>query len=282
MADNYLEKRMEEYRSGKSGAPRRKLTPSGKKPGVITYNLGVRRVLVTGGASGIGREIVRAYCDAGCRVAFCDIDDKAGTATAQALGARFISLDVADASALERCVAQLFHDWGDIDIVVNNVGVGMFRPLVDTEIEDFDRVMAVNVRPIFVIARALARFREAQAVRNSYGRIINIASTRAAQSEPDTVAYSASKGAVVSLTHSLMMSMAPYGVTCNCISPGWIVTDDATELSEDDLAQHPSNRVGGARDISNMCLFLSLPENDFINGQNLVIDGGMTRKMIYV
>lgn len=282
MADNYLEKRMEEYRSGKSGIPRRKLTPSGKKPGEVSFSLGVRRVFVTGGASGIGREVVKAYCDAGCRVAFCDVDEKRGTATAQAVGARFIPLDVADAPALERCVAQLFHDWGDIDIVVNNVGIGMFRPFVDTTLEDFDRVMAVNIRPIFIVSRAMALHRASQAVMNTYGRIINIASTRALQSEADTIAYSASKGAIVSMTHSLMMSMAPYGVTCNCISPGWIVTDPSAELSDADRLQHPSARVGCPRDIANMCLYLSVPENNFINGENLVIDGGMTRKMIYV
>lgn len=282
MADNYLEKKMEEHRAGRGVSYRPKLTPTGKRQGELTVKFPPRRVFVTGGASGIGRAIVKAFCDAGCRVAFCDIDSKAGTRTAQSLGARFYPVDVTDTGSLEACMRSIFEVWGDIDILVNNVGVGNFKPLTETSADDFDHVMNVNVRPVFVTSRMLALHRASLAEPNMYGRIINLCSTRHAMSEAGTEAYSASKGAIASLTHALMMSFYGTGITVNAISPGWIETGDRDSLSPADHDQHPSARVGEPADIARLCVFLSLPDNEFINGENITVDGGMTRKMIYV
>ena len=229
MADNYLENKMEEYRSGKTRSYRPKLTPSGAKAGTLNVKFPARRVYVTGGASGIGREIVRQFRDAGCKVAFCDIDRVSGAATAQATGAQFHPVDVADAQALETSLKRVIDAWGDIDVLVNNVGVSEFKPLVESTVEDFDRIMAVNMRPVYVTSRTLALHRKSLGEPH-YGRIVNISSTRHAMSEAGTEAYSATKGAVLSLTHALMMSMAPYGVTVNSISPGWICTGDYLSL----------------------------------------------------
>jgi NAD(P)-dependent dehydrogenase (short-subunit alcohol dehydrogenase family) len=113
------------------------------------------------------------------------------------------------------------------------------------------------------------------------GRIINMASTRAIMSEPNSEAYAASKGGIVSITHSLAASLQPNGITVNCISPGWIQVDQNEELKETDHLQHWSNRVGKPEDIAKACIYLADLENNFINGQNIIIDGGMTRKMIY-
>ncbi|MFG6391591.1 MAG: SDR family oxidoreductase [Candidatus Amulumruptor sp.] len=281
MADNYLENKMEQHRRGIVPKYYPRKTPTGQQAGSITYKIGVRRVFVTGGASGIGRAIVREFCNAGCRVAFCDTDTKAGTATAQATGARFIPLDVTDPDKLACALTALMDEWGDIDIIVNNVGISDFKPLIDTSVDDFNHVLATNVTPLLVTAQTLARHRMKQSERNSYGRIINIASTRAIQSEADTTAYSASKGAILAMTHSLMMSLAPLHITVNCISPGWIATDDYDFLTEADHAQHPSGRVGKPEDIARICMTLAIPTNDFINGENIIIDGGMTRRMIY-
>ena len=126
-------------------------------------------------------------------------------------------------------------------------------------------------------------------LKNLKGSIINISSTRTFQSEPNTEAYSASKGGILALTHSLAISLGPE-IKVNCISPGWIDVSgikkkskaNQIELSEADHSQHPAGRVGKPEDIANMVLFLLNPENDFITGQNFIIDGGMTRKMIYV
>lgn len=281
MADNYLEKKMEEYRSGKLQKRPVKHTPTGAKPGTMLVKFPPRRVFVTGGASGIGRAIVEAFRKADCKVAFCDIDNKTGNATAQATGAQFHPVDVTDATALETCVNRVINSWGDIDVIINNVGVGNFSPLTDTTIDEFDKTLATNLRPIFITARCLAIHR--QSIESStYGRIINICSTRYKMSEPGTEAYSASKGGVDALTHALMASLAPLRITVNTISPGWIENNHYDALSEADHLQHPSARVGKPEDIARVCLFLAHPENDFINGENIIVDGGITRKMIYV
>lgn len=282
MADNYLEKKFEEYQAKKSGSRQRvRLTPSGAKPGTLTFKFPCRRVFVTGGANGIGRAIVEAFRNAGCKVAFCDCDEKSGRDAAEATGARFYPADVSDAEDLESCMARIFEDWGDIDILVNNAGISPFMPLADTTVDDFDRVIATNLRPVFITARAMARHRAAQSAPNPFGRIINICSTRYKMSEPDTECYSASKGGVYSLTHALSISLSQLHITVNAISPGWIHTGDERQLKESDHRQHPSLRVGRPDDIARICLFLCLPDCDFINGENIVADGGMTRKMIY-
>jgi NAD(P)-dependent dehydrogenase (short-subunit alcohol dehydrogenase family) len=236
--------------------------------------------LVTGGASGIGRAVVGAFHRAGARVAFCDIDPAKGRELAAELPrAMFRQVDVRDAAALTAFMQEVYAAWGDIDIIVNNVGVSTFSPLAETTVEQFDNVIATNLRPAFVTSREMAcrRARERR-----FGRIINIASTRWLQSEAGTEGYSASKGGIVSLTHALAVSLGGTGITVNCISPGWIDTGHYGELKPEDHAQHPSGRVGETGDIARMCLFLASEENDFIDGQNIVVDGGMTKKMIYV
>jgi NAD(P)-dependent dehydrogenase (short-subunit alcohol dehydrogenase family) len=279
MADNYLEKKMEEHRQG-TVAKRHKLSPSGQRPGELTIKFPSRRVFVTGGASGIGHAIVKAFCDSGCKVAFCDIDRARGTKTAQETGSQFHPVDVRNAEALDAALLRVIDAWGGIDVIVNNVGISEFKPLTELSLEEFDNVLATNLRPIIVTSRRMALNRENLAER-SYGRIINISSTRAAMSETGTEAYSASKGGIRSLTHALMMSMAKYGVTVNCISPGWIECKEYATLREEDHEFHPSQRVGKPEDIARMCLWLCLPDNEFINGENITIDGGVSHKMIY-
>lgn len=282
MADNYLERKMEEHRAHAASSRPRRLSPSGTRPGYLTVKYPPRRVFVTGGASGIGRAIVAAFRNAGCRVAFCDVDRKAGAATAQATGAQFHPSDVTDADALTATVNRLLSDWGDIDVIVNNVGIAGFKPLTETGIDDFDRVIDTNLRPAFITGRMLAAHRTGSGGVPAYGRIINISSTRSRQSEPSTEAYSASKGALCSLSHAMMMSVMHLGITVNTILPGWIETGDYDALTSEDHRQHPSGRVGRPDDIARICLFLAAPDNDFINGAEIVADGGMTRRMLYV
>lgn len=113
------------------------------------------------------------------------------------------------------------------------------------------------------------------------GAIINLASTRAIMSEPDSESYAATKGGIVALTHALAASFSKENITVNSISPGWIETGDYEALSDKDHKQHFSNRVGKPEDIGRACLYLTASENDFVTGVNLIVDGGMTRKMIY-
>ena len=283
MADNYLENKMEQHRLGSDVRHYRpRLSPTGQKPGTLTMKFPPRRVFVTGGATGIGKAIVTTFRNAGCQVAFCDIDQQAGNRTAQATGARFYHTDVADSRALENCMQAITKLWGDIDIIVNNAGISEFKPLEECSTDDFCRVIAVNLLPVFTTARFIARHRDTLEPSNPYGRIINIASTRALMSESGTEAYSASKGGIVALTHALMMSLADRHITVNCISPGWIETGDYDNLTQADHDQHPSRRVGMPDDIARMCVWLAMEENGFINGENIIIDGGMTRRMQYI
>lgn len=241
----------------------------------------MRRVFVTGAGHGIGRAIVEAFTKEGDRVAFCDIDAQRGEEVEAATAARFFHLDVCDTEALERVIKSLLDEWGDIDIIVNNVGIGGFEPITTTSVEHFERVINTNLRSAFITSRQLAIHREKMGATNPYGRIINLCSTRYLQSEANSEAYAASKGGIHSMTHALAISLAPYHITVNCIAPGWISVNEEEILRAEDHAFHPSGRVGKAEDIAHACLFLCDRRSDFINGECLTIDGGVTKKMIY-
>ncbi|MDR2956173.1 MAG: SDR family oxidoreductase [Prevotella sp.] len=241
-------------------------------------------VFVTGGASGIGKGIVTAFCQAGADVIFCDMNEAGGKRLCEELESyrcTFVKADVSNESELTTTVNDIIKRKGNIDIIVNNAGVGNFGSILDVSVEDFDKVLRINLRPVFITAKLLAKHRADNPYLNSYGRIVNIASTRYLMSEPNSEAYAASKGGIVSLTHALALSLSKYNITVNCISPGWIETGDYDQLRPIDHKQHPSGRVGVPQDIAQTCLFLCNPANNFINGQNIVVDGGMTKKMIY-
>ncbi len=240
-----------------------------------------RRVFVTGAGHGIGRAIVEAFSGEGDCVAFCDVDTERGEEVAKATGARFFALDVCDKRALEGAVCSLFDEWGDLDVIVNNVGIGGFEPITATTVEHFEQILDTNLRSAFITSRLLAVHREKQGSTNPYGRIVNLCSTRYLQSEAGTEAYAASKGGIWSLTHALAVSLAPFHVTVNCIAPGWISVNEEEILRLEDHAFHLSGRVGRAEDIARTCLFLCDPKSDFINGQCITVDGGVTKKMIY-
>jgi len=239
---------------------------------------------ITGGANGIGKGIVTRFCHEGADVTFCDTNEEAGERLCHELRAfpcRFIKADVSDKLSLQKALYEVITNKGNIDILINNAGVSPFKSLLDLPVEDFDKVLDINLRSVFIAAQVLAKHRSANPELITYGRIINMASTRYLMSEPDSEAYAASKGGIVSLTHALAISLSKYNITVNCISPGWIETGDYSKLRPVDHQQHPSGRVGIPDDIAQTCLFLCHPANNFINGQNIVVDGGMTKKMIY-
>ena len=280
MADNYIERQYEEYEARKVAwqkAGKKKISPTSRQT-----RTGKKRVFVTGGADGIGKAIVKAFCETGCQVAFCDKNATLGQQTAQETGATFHQADVSNQEVLELCLQTILKEWGDIDIIINNAGISKFSPITETSVEDFDKILSVNLRPAFITSRLLAIHRKSLSLPNPYGRIINISSTRYLMSEPGSEGYAASKGGLYALTHALAVSLAELHITVNSIAPGWIQNHDYDQLRTEDHAQHPSRRVGKPEDIARMCVHLCQEENDFINGENITIDGGMTKKMIYI
>lgn len=291
MADNYIEKQREQYEARKAawqqsqkkyGTKKISATSTAADKEVVETQKQKRRVFVTGGADGIGKAIVQAFRQTDCLVAFCDQNEKLGQRTAEETGARFFLVDVSNQASLEQCMQKLFSEWGDLDVIINNVGLSNFSPITETSIEEFDKIISVNLRPVFITARSLAIHRKAQTVPNPYGRIVNISSTRYLMSESGSEGYAASKGGIYSLTHALAVSLSEWRITVNSIAPGWIQNQNYDQLRPEDHAQHPSRRVGKPEDIARMCLFLCQEENDFMTGENITIDGGMTKKMIYI
>ncbi|WP_027937878.1 SDR family NAD(P)-dependent oxidoreductase [Anaeroarcus burkinensis] len=235
-------------------------------------------VLVTGGANGIGETISRAYVQAGATVVIADIDEAKGQILAQEERIIFYALDLTKETAIQGLFRFLAETYRKIDILINNAGKSCFKPIETLSVEEWDEVLHLNLRASFITAQEFAKLHR----QGTYGRIINIASTRYLMSEPHSEAYAASKGGLVALTHALALSLSSKELTVNAISPGWIETRSYENLTAADHGQHPAGRVGRPEDIAQACLFLSDAENSFITGQNLVIDGGMTKKMIYM
>jgi len=246
-----------------------------------------RAFLVTGGGSGIGRAIVQRLAAAGARVCILDVDAHAGRDAALEYGehVKFLRGSVAREPAVRKAVADTVRWAGRLDGVVNNAAIAAPHtpPIERLTLAAWQRYLDINLTGAFLVAKhAVPHLRRAR------GAIINLGSTRALQSEPHTEAYAATKGGIVALTHALAQSLGPE-IRVNCISPGWIATDEAAprdrrhapKLSRADHRQHPVGRVGRPADIAALCAWLLSDEAGFVTGQNLISDGGMTRKMIY-
>ena len=247
-----------------------------------------RVAIVTGGGQGIGKAIVKRLLEDGLRVVIAEMDEEAGRETLEeyhGLGeCVFMHADISDEAAVKAVVKETVASFRRVDVLINNAGIFINKPLSKVSLAEWNRVLAINLTGAFLCAKYSAAH-----LAKTKGSIVNIASTRALMSEPDTEAYSTSKGGVVALTHSLALSLGP-DVRVNCISPGWIEvsrwkkirTRRAAKLSEMDHKQHPSGRVGRPEDIASLTAYLICPEAGFITGANFVVDGGITRKMIYV
>jgi NAD(P)-dependent dehydrogenase (short-subunit alcohol dehydrogenase family) len=239
-------------------------------------------VIVTGAGRGIGRAIAVAYAAEGASVVIAEKDQVTGaeaerTITSAGGTACFIKTDISRPEEIAAMIKKTAALYGTIDLLVNNAGFGRWKPPCDLTVGEWDEVINTNLRGSFLCAReAVVVMRQ-----RGGGSIINIASTRALMSEPNSEAYAASKGGIVALTHALASSIAADKIGVNCISPGWIETGDYTRLRDIDHRQHFSGRVGKPDDIAHACLFLSGEDSGFISGANIIIDGGMTRKMIY-
>ena len=234
--------------------------------------------IVTGAARGIGRAIAHHLLDGGWHLGAVDLP-QAGLKRSYNRFRRNLVLiegDVADEETARRAVKAVTDKFSRLDALVSNAGVMVRKPLRQLTLAEWRKVLDTNLTATFLFARAAER-----PLRAAGGAIVTIASTRALMSEPNTESYSASKGGLLALTHALAISLGP-DVRVNCVSPGWIVTKPGEKLRRKDHQQHPVGRAGWPQDIAEMVAFLLDGKRaGFITGTNVVVDGGMTRKMIY-
>jgi NAD(P)-dependent dehydrogenase (short-subunit alcohol dehydrogenase family) len=233
--------------------------------------------LITGGAKGIGRAVARHLVSSGWQVGIIDLADRGlRRAFPRERDVFVIEGDVRDEKTASDSVEAIIHRYRRLDGVVSNAGIMIRKPLRRLTLSEWHRVLDTNLTATFMLARAAEK-----PLRKARGAIITIASTRALMSEPDTESYSASKGGLLALTHALAISLAP-DVRVNCVSPGWIETKDYSGLRRKDHRQHPAGRVGRPEDIAEVVSWLlDGKRSGFVTGANFVVDGGMTRKMIY-
>lgn len=227
-----------------------------------------KHAVITGGLNGIGRCIAETFLREGAAVTVIDIDKEADKKLT-----RFYCGDIADKTVLEDFVSSLTCS---VDFLINNACISRSGLLSDCSYEDFEYVQRVGVTAPYYLTSLLLK----NNLLASNASIVNIASTRAFQSQPDTESYSAAKGGIVALTHSMAVSLAGRA-RVNCIRPGWIDTSEKPEHSEQDKRQHPVGRVGKPSDIAEMVLYLCSDKAGFITGENITIDGGMSKLMIY-
>ena len=257
------------------------------------YNIKNKTAIVTGAGQGIGKAIAQAFSHHEANVVIAERDEEAGKEVVEWLigkGAAaesllFVRCDVASEADVKAMVQQAADRFDSIDFLINNAGVSKFTPFDELTVEGWDEVLNVNLRGAFLCAKYAAPHLK----QTHKGAIINISSTRAMQSEPESEAYAASKGGLLSLTHALAISLGP-DVRVNAISPGWIEVEDWKKKSQrkevshnaEEKEQHPVGRVGSPEDIGRAAVFLCSGESGFITGQNLIIDGGMSSRMIYL
>ena len=217
--------------------------------------------VVTGGAKGIGRAIVQAFEKEGAAVCVIDL-----------LPNGYYVGDLADQAVLEDFAQKVLRDYGHVDYLVNNA-LPLMKGLDTCSYGEFDNALRVGVAAPFYLTKLFApHFAPG-------GAIVNISSSRDRMSQPQTESYTAAKGGIAALTHALAVSLAGR-VRVNSISPGWIDTA-YTVYEGPDAVQQPAGRVGNPMDIAHMVLYLCSDKAGFITGENICIDGGMTRQMIY-
>jgi NAD(P)-dependent dehydrogenase (short-subunit alcohol dehydrogenase family) len=241
--------------------------------------------VVTGGALGIGRCLTREFAKAGAKVAFIDKNEQAGKENEEFLKKNgncflFMNGDISNEQILQQFVDLVIKEFGKIDYLINNACINLGGIHTPCSYEDFNLALKIGVTAPFMLAQLFLPYF------NVGASILNISSTRAFMSQANRESYAAAKGGITALTHSLAVSLSGR-VRVNSIAPGWIDTgkyhDESyvPQYTEADIAQHPSNRVGEPMDIARAAMFLCDERNSFINGENITIDGGISKLMIY-
>jgi NAD(P)-dependent dehydrogenase (short-subunit alcohol dehydrogenase family) len=244
-----------------------------------------KTAIVTGAAGGIGYAVAERFVKEGAKVVIADFDAEKGAKAAKALGpdssVRFVKTDVGDAAQIARMVDETVSAFGEIDILVANAGIVHGADFLDIAEADFDRVLRVNLKGVFLAGQAVAR-RMADRVRagGPAGTIINMSSVNAVFAIPNQVPYSVSKGGVNQLTKVMALSLASYGIRVNAIGPGSIMTDILKAVANDKAAMDrimmrtPLGRIGDPSEIASIAAFLASDDASYITGQTIYADGG--------
>jgi glucose 1-dehydrogenase len=238
-------------------------------------------VIVTGGAKGIGRACVAAFAAEGAAVVIADIDAEAGRKVADAIGAQggraqFIQTDVGDAGQAQRLIDRTLETFGRLDVLINNAGIIKTADFLEISEADFDAVLRVNLKGVFLVGQAAAR----AMVRQGKGAIVNMSSTNAIVAIPNQVPYATSKGAVNQLTKVMALALADKGVRVNAIGPGSILTDLLKVVMSDEAARRkilsrtPMGRCGEPEEVAKVALFLASDDASYLTGQCIYPDGG--------
>ena len=238
-------------------------------------------VIVTGGAQGIGRACVEAFAAEGAGVVIADIDAESGEKTAEAIKAQggraqFIQTDVGDASQAQRLVDRTLEAFGRLDVLINNAGIIKTAEFLDISEADFDAVLRVNLKGVFLVGQAAAR----AMVKQGKGAIVNMSSANAVVAIPNQVPYVTSKGAVNQLTKVMALALADKGVRVNAIGPGSILTDLLQVVMSDEAARRrilsrtPMGRCGEPSEVAKVALFLASDDASYLTGQCIYPDGG--------
>ena len=247
-----------------------------------------RVALVTGGASGIGRAICLRFAREGARVVIADVTStvrEGGIPTheilaAEGLAVEFIKTDVSSEDEVESAVRRAVERFGRLDILVNDAAIGLGKPLLDTSLDEWNRVLAVNLTGVFLVSRAVVRQMLRQDVHHGVrGRIVNISSQHGMICAPEDIAYGTSKSGVVYLTRQIAVDYAKDHIVCNAVAPGKILTGKSGRAMEPHWLAYskqrtPMPRLGTPEDVANAALFLASDEASFITGANLMVDGG--------
>ena len=228
----------------------------------------MKNIIITGASNGIGRTIAKNLRKKYHVINIDIVENKMD-------GVDFYKCDLSDKGQLLKTINKIKSNIDTLFALINNAAIFSHKILEKQTFEEWENILSVNLTAPYILSKEFAIF-----LKESQGHIINISSTRALMSEVGTEAYSASKGGISSLTHALSISLSPE-VKVNSITPGWINTDENYLPTKNDNLQHPSGRVGTPEDVVDVVKFL-LKNRGFITGSDFVIDGGMTKKMIYV
>ena len=235
-----------------------------------------KSAIVTGAAAGIGLAIASRFAAEGARVLLADINRSALHEAAHTLRQPYVEVDVSRRTDIERMVAAAVQEFGHIDILINNAGIFRSTPLLSVSEEEFDRVMAVNLKSALFAIQAVAP----QMIQRRSGSIVNVASVAAVLAAPGTAAYCVSKAGLVQLTNVAAIELAPHGVRVNALGPGTFATDmsqasyDEATLKGRILPRTPLGRLGRPEEAAGIALFLATDDSSYLTGKTLYADGG--------